>query len=268
MLGLASGLAARGVPVDLVLVRAEGEYLAELPDGVRLIDLGSSRTAASLLKLVRYLRRERPEVVLSALTPTNVVALIAKLLFRKDIRVVVREDNTFTEEFDNGSFKERGVLRVLKWLLPAADGIVTVSQGVAADLRSVAPAASHKVITIYNPVVWPDHTERAASSVDHPWFQDQSIPVVLSVGRLVPVKEHASLLRAFAHLLEARPARLVILGEGPERRNLTEIAERLGISRHVDMPGFEPNPLRLHVQGQKSSCCLPEYEGSWKRSCH
>ena len=260
MLGLASGLAARGVPVDLVLVRAEGEYLAELPDGVRLVDLGSSRTAASFLKLVRYLRRERPDVVLSALTPTNVVALIAKLLFRRSLRVFVRQDSTFTEEFDSGSFKERGVLRVLKWLLPTADGIVTVSQGVAADLRSVAPAASYKVITIYNPVVWPDHIEKAVSSVDHPWFQDQNIPVVLSVGRLVPVKEHASLLKAFAHLLEARPARLVILGEGPERRNLTELAERLGISRHVDMPGFEPNPL-AYMSRSKVFVLPSKYEG-------
>ena len=48
MLGIASGLAARGVPVDLVLVRAEGEYLAKLPGGVRLIDLGSRRTAYEL----------------------------------------------------------------------------------------------------------------------------------------------------------------------------------------------------------------------------
>ena len=243
MLGLSAGLSGRGISVDLVLVRAEGEYLDQVPEAVRVIDLNSHRTVASLLKLLRYIRRERPEVILSALTPTNVVALIAKLLFRKSLRVVVREDTTFTEEFGSGSSKERWVLRVLKWLLPRADDIVSVSNGVSDDLRDVIPAASHKIITIYNPVVWPDHASKAAAPVDHPWFFDKDIPVVLSVGRLMPVKDHATLLRAFAQVVASRPARLVILGEGPERRNLTAIAERLGISQYVDMPGFRINPF-------------------------
>ena len=243
MLGLASGFATRGVPVDLVLVRAEGEYLADLPGEVRLIDLGSRRTASSMLKFFRYLRKERPSVVMSALTPTNVSALVAKIIFRINARVIIRQDSTFTEELEIGAAKERAILQVLKWLLPAADGIVAVSQGVAADLRSVAPAASHKVITINNPVVWPDHPEKAASSINHPWFQDESVPVILSVGRLVPVKEHASLLMAFAQVLESRSARLAILGEGPERRNLIELTEQLGISQHVDLPGFHTNPF-------------------------
>ena len=260
MLGLAAGLAERGLHVDLVLVRAEGEYLYQVPEAVRVIDLNSHRTAASFLKLVRYLRRERPDVVVSALTPTNVVALIAKLLFRKEIRVVVRQDNTFTEEFDNGSSKVRWVLRVLKWLLPRADGIVSVSNGVSDDLRDVVPAASHKIITIYNPVVWPDHASKAAAPVDHPSYCDKDIPVVLSVGRLMPVKDHATLLRAFAQVVHSRPARLVILGEGPERRNLTEHAERLGITQHFDMPGFCLNPF-AYMSKSRVFVLSSRYEG-------
>ncbi len=243
MLGLASGLAARGVPVDLVLVRAEGEYLKEVPVGTRVIDLNSHRTAVSFLKFIRYLHREKPQVVVSALTPTNVVALVSKQLFRKSFRVVVRQDSTFSEEFDDGTAKERVLLRVLKWLMPVADDIVAVSQGVADDLRIVAPAVSSKVRTIYNPVVWSDHDEKASAAVDHPWFNDVTTPVILAVGRLVPVKDHPALLKAFAQIISSRPARLVILGEGPERRNLTELAERLGIARHIDMPGFRLNPF-------------------------
>ena len=45
MLGIATGLADRGMSIDLVLVRAEGEYLSQVPEGVRLIDLDSHRTA-------------------------------------------------------------------------------------------------------------------------------------------------------------------------------------------------------------------------------
>ena len=107
MLGVAAGLSERGVPVDLVLVRAEGEYLGRMPEGVRLIDLDSRRTAASLLKLVRYLRRERPAALLATLAHANVVALLAKLTLGGRIRVVARMESTFSEAFDSGSFKQR-----------------------------------------------------------------------------------------------------------------------------------------------------------------
>ena len=250
MLGLASGLAERGMLVDLVLVRAEGELLDLVPESVRLIDLNSHRTAASLMKFLCYLRRERPNVVLSTPLRKNVVALVAKLLFRSDFRVVVRQDSTFSESFGNGSFRQRRMWQVLKWLLPTADCIVSVSYGVADDLRSVVPAASHKITTIYNPVVWPDHAEKAAAPVKHPWFHDPSIPIVLSVGRLAPEKDHATLLRAFSQVIVSRPARLVILGEGPERQNLAKLAERLDISSHIDMPGFHLNPFAYMSRSQ------------------
>ena len=260
MLGLAAGLSERGLPVDLVLVRAEGEYLSQVPERVRLVDLDSHRTAASLLKFLRYIHRERPDVILSALTPTNVVSLISKLLFRRDLRVFVRQDSTYTEAFAKGSLKEQGVLRVLKWLLPAADCIVSVSQGVTDDLRGLIPDVSHKIMTIRNPVVWPDHAAKSVCPVGHPWLYDPSIPVILSVGRLVPLKDHATLLRAFTQVVGSRPARLVILGEGPERQNLAVLAERLGLSQHFDMPGFHLNPF-AYMSKAKVFVLSSRYEG-------
>ena len=257
MLGIATKLADQGMSIDLVLVRAEGEYLSQVSEGVRLIDLNSHRTAASFLKLAGYLRRERPATLLSTLAHANVIALVTKLLFRKRLRVIVRIENTLTEVFDNGTIKQRQTLRVLKRLLPSADGIVAVSQGVADDLRAVVPAASHKITAIPNPVVWPDHAKKAREPVDYPWFNDDTTPVVLSAGRLTTVKDHTTLLRAFSEVVRSRTARLVILGVGPERSNLLELAERLEVSQYVDLPGFKVNPFCLHVQGQAVRPLLP-----------
>ena len=71
MCKLAGGIAARGHAVDLVLARAEGPYLAEVPESVRLVDLEASRVLASLPALVRYLRRERPETKIVLSEPAN-----------------------------------------------------------------------------------------------------------------------------------------------------------------------------------------------------
>ena len=67
MLDIGRLLACRGVAVDLVVIRAEGPYLEILPEDVRLVDLKSRRAATCLVKLVRYLRRERPKALLVTL---------------------------------------------------------------------------------------------------------------------------------------------------------------------------------------------------------
>ena len=184
MLDIASELASRRVPVHLVLVKAEGHYLDLVPEGVRLIDLNSHRTAASLFKLVRYIRRERPVAVLSTLTQASVIALVAKIMLLGRIRVVTRIANTFSEELASGSFKHKLVLQLLKRLFPVADGIVAVSQGVADDLQALVPNMSHKITTIYNPVVRPQIVEQSQTPAEHVWFAHGAAPVILSAGRL------------------------------------------------------------------------------------
>ena len=85
--------------MDLVLVKAEGELIHLVPSSVRLIDLNSNRAITSSKELFRYLRRERPIVILSSLIQTNLLAMLAKILFGKSLRVIVRQENMFSEEF-------------------------------------------------------------------------------------------------------------------------------------------------------------------------
>ena len=202
MLGLATALADRGVYVDLVVNRAEGELMKLVPESVRLIDLDSNRTIGSLMNFGRYIRRELPAVVVSAPLRPNVVAMVAKLLFRRDLTVFVRQDNTLSDQFAASSFRNRLMWRVFQYLLPASDGIIAVSQGVSDDLCSIVPVL-HIRSKRSTSVVWPDHSERAMAPVDDPWFNDRDVPVVLSAGRLAPVKDHAMLLRAFAQVIES-----------------------------------------------------------------
>src|SRR5262245_13876219 len=80
MLTLAAAFADRGYSVDLVLVRAAGPYLSEVPSNVRVVPLGTQRTGRSILALAQYLRRERPCALLSALVHVNVAAVLATRL--------------------------------------------------------------------------------------------------------------------------------------------------------------------------------------------
>lgn len=125
-----------------------------------------------------------------------------------------------------------------------ADAVVAVSRSVEHDLAAGLGLPRGRLSTIYNPIVTAELAEKAAAPLDHPWFSPGAPPVVLGVGRLAPQKDFPTLLRAFARARAARPARLVILGEGEDRGALEALARDLGIAADVELPGFDPNPLR------------------------
>ena len=241
-LKLAEGLSARGFAVDLVLAAAEGPRMAEVPASVRVVDLGAPRVLASLPKLVRYLRREKPEGFASVLDHANVVALWAAKLARYPGRMVVIEQNTHSVASDHGeSRRDRLMPRLVKRFYPWADCVVGVSAGVVEDLLSVVGIEPSKARVIYNPIITPELDESAHAPVAHPWFEDET-PVFVAAGRLRPQKDFPTLLRALASLRASRSARLVILGDGPERQNLELLAAELRIDADVQLPGSTPNP--------------------------
>lgn len=243
MLDLAASLADRGLKVDLVLTHARGEYLHLVPKNVRVIDLDSRKLVSFIWDFLWYVRKERPAAVLSSLLLPDLASLIAKLVFGKRLRVVVRQANMFSIRFAEEQFRSRQYMNVVRLLLPFADGVVAISDGVANDLRALSPRAANKVVTVYNPAATFEIEELSSACIDHPWFGDDDIPVILSAGRLARQKDHGTLLRAFAEVVRSRPARLVILGQGPERDKLQELAGRLGLAECFDLPGFDVNPF-------------------------
>jgi glycosyltransferase involved in cell wall biosynthesis len=66
--------------------------------------------------------------------------------------------------------------------------------------------------------------------------------IVLTVGRLSQEKGHADALRVFRLLrdrMPAQPLRLLIVGDGPERRRLGALAGRLGLAQSVIFAGHQ-----------------------------
>lgn len=243
MLNIAVGLAERGHDVDIVLVNAEGEFLNRVPEEVNVVDLESSRVLASFLPLVRYLRVANPDILLSTITPTNVIATWAIMVPGVDVRHVIRvaRPESKAAEVQENTRKERLTAALARRSYPRADEVVAISEGVADDVR--ANSSLNRVHVIYNPVVTEELKRQAEEPVDHPWFSED-VPVVLGVGRLVDQKDFATLVRAFAQLRETREAKLVIFGDGEKRPELEQLVSELDIVEDVDLPGFTDNPYK------------------------
>ncbi len=263
MVNLANGFARRNFEVDLLLVRREGVYLSQLSPAVNLIDLKTGKLLLSLPKLVAYLRRTRPDLLLSALEDTNIVAiasnLIARALGNPATQTIVTVHNHLSQESqrDEG-LKRRFVPKLLRWIYPFADSVVAVSRGVAADLVQLG-IQPHQVRVIYNPILTPDFETLAAAELSPgkafeqvcEWLsvggaalkENRPIPIILGVGRLVKQKDFETLIQAFARARDVRSLRLLILGEGSEQAKLEQLVQQLGVAESVIFTGFVDNPL-------------------------
>ncbi|WP_285275081.1 glycosyltransferase [Halopseudomonas bauzanensis] len=241
---LANGLAARGYKVDLLLIKAEGPYLTSVSPNVRIIDLKSKRVSTSLIALVRYLRREKPNTLLSALRTCNIVSVLAKKMSFLPLILIISEHSNFQLAQGAGT-KWRAFLlhRLMRWTYAKANHIVAVSTGVARELEHGLGLDSGCVSAIYNPVVTPALKKLASESTSHAWFTDEAVPIIISVGRLVGEKDYPTLIQAFALVRKKRNSRLLILGEGVLRTRLEKLVIELGLEDCVAMPGFVSNPL-------------------------
>ena len=120
--------------------------------------------------------------------------------------------------------------------------MVCVSQGVRDSVLAFTHIAGDNLRVIANPVVTPDLRRRLLEEPAHPWLKDGGPPVLLGCGRLVEQKDFGTMIEAFRILLQRRPARLLILGEGEEREALQEQVTGHGLTEAVSLPGFDRNP--------------------------
>jgi glycosyltransferase involved in cell wall biosynthesis len=240
-LNLLAGMLELDIPLDLVVADTAGPYLDQVPDRVRLVNLGTARVMKAIPSLAGYLKETQPVALLSHMNHANVAAILAKELARSKTKLVVVEHDTLSASKSKLQ-RSRFLPLFMKWLYPRADAIVGVSQGVAADLDSELGFKPGTVKTVYNPVVDRQLKLKAQAPLDHPWFAPGSPPVFVAVGRLTPQKDFANLIRAFAIVRQQRPARLIILGEGDTRSDLEAEIATLGIAADVSLPGFDANP--------------------------
>jgi len=258
-LTLVNGFTERGYAVDLVTVRGRGLLNDQLLPPARHFPLDArwsgwhpgELTRKRSLKgyfaipaLARYLRREAPDILLSAASHANIPAVLAWLRAGKPMPLVLRASNHPDGNLDHRPRRYRLFKPIYNrlggFLYARANAVIAVSNGVKDAVAKLAGLPSERIKTIYNPM-YDDSVEAAPdilATAPHPWLERGNPPVILGAGRLAIQKDFATLIRAFAILRRERAARLVILGEGAKREKLERLAKRLGIEDDVLLPGY------------------------------
>lgn len=242
-LNLIEGLQALGCEVHLVVFAVKGELVGAVPPDVKLVDLGSGRALTSPLPLARYLKRERPDVLVGVEGHANLPALLARRLAGVSTRLVLTEHIALTET--PSGIKDRAYRALARMFYPHAEATVAVSEGVAASFAAGTGLPTESVNVIYNPVLTEQYWRAIERTPEHPWFAPGELPVIMGVGRLVAQKDFPNLIRAFAEVRSRVDARLMILGEGPDRAKLEQLVTELELGEWVSLPGFVKDPVSL-----------------------
>ncbi len=234
---MANYWASKGWEVTLLtFIDRETPPFYDLDSCIRYVPLGIASDSADIAATLKNtwqrfwvlrsaIAQSRPQAVISFMTSTNVLTVLATR--GRNFPVLVSERN------DPNSCDNPPHWKLLReWTYSWADRIVVQTQRAANYFP--APLQS-RICQIPNPVLIPP--QLTGASQEH--LPQRSI---VAVGRLEFQKGFDLLLKAFANLKDIYPDwTLTIFGEGSLRTELVDLANQLGISDRIDLPGKVKN---------------------------
>jgi glycosyltransferase involved in cell wall biosynthesis len=252
---LSAGLRDRGYETTLVAGNVSpGEqsmsYVAEAQDvPVTLIphlhrEISPVRDLLATFRLARIIREQRPHILHTHTAKAGAVGRVAAVLAGRARPPIVV--HTFHGHVLRGYFGRfrTAIFRGLERLLAhVADTLIAVSPEVRDDLVAmrVAPASKFTVIRLGIEL---DERVAAAQEARERTRRVMSIPderfVVGWIGRMTGVKRAGDVLRSFKLLRDRGiDACLCMVGDGPEREQVEQLASELGIVRDCLFPGYQ-----------------------------
>lgn len=245
--------------------KVDENFRNEISKNVLIKTLDNYHAPTIFFKLVWYFNNEGPDIFISAAPHINIISIMAKIISGAKTKIIFTEHNVFSFlVLDIQNFYKRFVgrfilPRFMRIFYPMADAVVCVSRGVAEDLFKIIKNKNN-IEVIYNPVFSDNLYDLAKEQVGHPWFLDSRIPIILAAGRLVKQKDYPTLLLAFKSVIQKKPARLVILGEGIERNKLENFSSEIGASNNVAFLGFVENQYK-YMKGASVFVLSSAHEG-------
>ena len=187
-----------------------------------------------LLQLRKIIKDTKPEIIISHLPVANVRMLLST--FNLKIPLIVEDHN-------NPAFNKIPqpwrILRPIMYMF--TNKVVLLTE----DLKKhYHKGLQSKIVIIPNPLNIPRNIINSNEVIlKHPTF--------ISTGNFRYIKGYDLLIQAFSHVVKVYPDwYLTLLGDGKERKNLSLLAEKLGVSDKIDMPGRVNNPYTLLKQAE------------------
>ena len=234
---LARGLSLKKYELHLGLVTQRDAGQEELPSRVGVHTLGAGRVRTGAFRLLRLVRRLKPDLILSGMAHLNFLVLLLRPFFPQGTLVLVRQNGTASAQLTFQ--KNPGFTRLLyRRLYPRADRVICQSAPMAKDLARELEIAEARLAVLPNPV---DVDGIRNATGEDLWSGPG--PHLLAVGRLSQEKGFDLLLEALVTVQERfSHADLTIAGAGPKERALKSQCRKLGLKEAVRFVSYVERP--------------------------
>lgn len=196
------------------------------------------KLVSSFISEVFFMKREihkhKPSILLSIDIHCNLVALINKLFFYPNLKVIINNRINLKDTLRAKSSHFLYVLlkAAVKHLYGFADAIIAVSQGVRDDLYKTFKIRKH-IHVIFNGISL-DKENKA------PRVNKRNI--LLTVGRFDEQKDYDTLIESFAVVQKKISyCRLMIVGDGQQKEHIHKIVSSRDLQKHVDIRDWSNN---------------------------
>lgn len=208
-----------------ILMWRDGPISYKFDDRVKIISIKQKSQSNNILKqmlwLRQYVKNNRPDLILSFLAQFNMLTLTSLLFV--NVKIVV------AERIDPSKFKKGPFIRFVRDLLYLkAVGILTQTQS---GKNYFNPILRKKTVVIYNPILLENNKIGG-------WDINNTDKVIITAARLVRQKNQKMLIDAFSLFHKIHPEyKLIIYGEGDERKKLENLIEAKKLNNIVLLPG-------------------------------
>jgi glycosyltransferase involved in cell wall biosynthesis len=234
---LAPRMRARGVDFQVLeLLRTDSPVEVAVRDSevpVHNTGVGSLYSPRQINAVAEYV--DSYDIVHVQLFPAQLWAAAAFAIRRRTSHLITTEQNTWNYRRDHWWLRPLDA-----WMYRQYELIACNSEGTAAELRRWCPSTADKLRIVDNGI--PVEQFETANPAELDVFLVPGLTRLAFVARMYPQKDHATLLRAMSKLPDAQ---LVLVGDGPLRRQLQEMAQRLGIANRVAFLGHRTDVAQV-----------------------
>ena len=190
----------------------------------------------AILRILKLISSTQPEIIFCNLRRVNIIAVLVKILsFSNKIVFLLGVSN-------NPNYHPNSLFTRL--LYKYANRLIANSHGTKNYLCNEWGLDEKSIHVIHNGVNSNEVTSLAKDDTLFEWYKE-SLPIIITVGRLYPQKNHACLIKAFSIVSKEIESRLIIIGEGPLQQSLEKLARSVGVAENTWFAEYQINPYKF-----------------------
>lgn len=196
--------------------------------GIPVKFLNKKRVLNSIFPLILTLRKDKPQIVVSALAHLNIIMGLISLIFPK-IKFIGRHTivSTVANKYKTGQkySTRRKIIKFFDFGYKYLDIILCQSMDMYNDVKLNYNLPDKKLKTINNPMTDGFNLKSKNSN-------NKDVIKFITVARLKKLKGHRRIINAISKLNV--PYQYTIIGNGPEKNNLFQLINELGIQDKIE----------------------------------